>query len=204
MSKQAIMKLCSVIISILIIIILTACSISSNQPETLKESKTDVTENDKNPSDSLNDKDLTNGDDESGALSPTSFSAYLPPEFMAYFEGHRLSVEDNPVIGTYKTTSGCIMILLSKGYYVWQDTADSPAITGSYEIFEGTVKAQDDGENTFILESDTGSLYTVIVTFDEGQNASAGTVQVFDYIDDSEYYVTDLLNNIWFEAVKIV
>ena len=151
------------------------------------------------------------GDDGQGAGGPDAegadqplFSESLPEEFMAFFKGHEMSGDDNPVIGTYITTSGCIMILLPGGLYAWQDSTDgekTPAIGGRYEIFEGTLHGET-GE--YVLESDTGPLYTVIVTFNAGHNAMPGTIQIFDYYDEEMYRVTDLINNIWFEATRIL
>ena len=122
---------------------------------------------------------------------------------MSLFKGHELSIDDNPVIGVYETTSGCNMSLLPGGFYFWKDTPDAPTITGTYEIFEGTADGRDGAGGTFALESDTGPLYTVIVTFMEGQGASPGTIQVFDYYSEEVYRVTDLFNDIWFEATRI-
>jgi hypothetical protein len=112
-----------------------------------------------------------------------------------------LSVDDNPVIGEYQTTSGCIMILMKGGNYTWQDKPDDPnVIRGTYEIFEGTLDGREDSSDTYTLESETGPVYTVIITFDEGQDSTEGTIQVFDYQNDDLYYVSDLVSGIWFEA----
>ena len=141
-------------------------------------------------------------DEKSGSEEPSTkpSDTLFPAEIMELFKGHELSLRDNPLIGTYTTTSGCTMILMSGGRYSWQDSPQARVITGTYEIYEGTFGGGT-GQN-YILESSTGPLYTVFVTFDAGQNASEGTVQVFDYRSDNLYYVTDLLNNIWFEATK--
>ena len=149
----------------------------------------------------LRDNEL---DEESDILRPTPFSTYLPIEFMAFYEGHELPIEDNPVTGIYRTTSDCIMVLMAEGQYIWQDSPDTTAITGFYEVFEGSLKGQEDGKNLFVLESDTGPVYTVIVTFNEGQGTMGGTIQVFDFIDDEVFYVTDLFNDIWFRAFRVI
>ncbi len=132
---------------------------------------------------------------------PTTFSESLPPEIMEPYKDHELFLDNNPLIGTYKTTSGCTMILQADGNYSWQDSPASPVITGTYELYEGTVSGQGDTMQ-YLLESATGPLYSVFVTFNPGQNASAGTIQVFDYQREGTYNVTDLMNGIWFEATR--
>ena len=130
----------------------------------------------------------------------------LPPEVMAYFEEHELSVDDNPLTGMYTTTSKCVIMLMPGGFYSWQDSPDAsktPAITGTYEIFAGTLSARP-GDDLYMLESDTGPLYTVFITFEEKENVSPGTMQVFDYQSDDLYYVTDIVNDIWFEATLML
>jgi len=138
---------------------------------------------------------------EGGADVSPPFSTFLPDEFMSGFKGHELSVDDNPLIGVYETTSGCIMILMTGGGYIWQEPIEVPAITGSYEIFEGTVDGKNGG---FALESETGPLYTVIVTFRDENAATPGTIQVFDFYKEGVYRVTDLFGDFWFEATRIV
>ena len=135
-----------------------------------------------------------------GDLLPEPFSTLLPPEYMARFEGYELPPYDHPMLGAYETTSGCIMILMSNGIYLWQENAEVPAITGLYEAFLGTVSHEDEG---LIFESDTGPLYTVIITFLDENAAMKGTIQVFDYYKEDVYRVTDLINDIWFEATRI-
>jgi len=185
-----------------VVVVLTACGTMQNQNALTGEAQTVVPEYDTSTPESLGDDKVN--EDESDISRPDPFSKDLPPEFMAFFEGHELPIEDNPMNGIYQTASGCIMILMSEGYYVWQDPIeDATAITGYYEIFEGTVKGQDNGKNVYTLKSDTGPLYTVIVTFNEGQASMPGTIQVFDYIDEGFYYVTDMINNIWFEVTRI-
>ena len=137
--------------------------------------------------------------DESPSAQPSG--TFFPAEITDPFKGHEVSIADNPLIGTYTTTSGCTMILMADGRYSWQDTPQATPITGTYEIYEGTFSGGMD-EDHFVLESDTGPLYTVFVTFDAGQAAADGTIQVFDYQSDGVYYVTDLMNNIWFEATR--
>jgi len=135
-----------------------------------------------------------------GMPMPEPFSSVLPPEFMAHFEGFDLPSYDHPLLGAYETTSGCIMILMSNGIYLWQENAEVPAITGLYEVFLGTVAHEEEG---IIFESDTGPLYTVIITFLDENAAMEGTIQVFDYYKEDVYRVTDLINDIWFEATRI-
>ena len=134
-------------------------------------------------------------------ISSELFSAFLPDEFMSKIKGHEMSVNDNPLIGTYETTSGCIMILMTGGYYIWQDPMEVPAVTGIYEIFEGAI---DGNTDEFSLESETGPLYTVIITFRDEYAAMYGTIQVFDFYKKGVYRVTDLINDFWFEATRIL
>ncbi|MDR1798089.1 MAG: hypothetical protein LBR44_11785 [Clostridiales Family XIII bacterium] len=130
------------------------------------------------------------------------FSAYIPSAVMDLLEGHELDPADSPVVGAYTTTSGCLMTLLEDGGYRWQDTPDAPVITGSYEVYEGTAKNLDDGSLEYVTESDTGPVYTVFVTFDEGQGTMPGTVQVLDTYTKDVYRVTDIVNSIQFEATR--
>ena len=144
--------------------------------------------------------------DEEDAAGQPLFSSILPEEFMAFFRGHELPAGDNPVTGAYSTTSGCLMTLTTSGVYTWQDYPDDPdsiMITGTYELFEGTIQGLDDGSADYVFESETGPLYTVIITFDGGQGAAAGALQVFDYYKEDVYRVTDLINEIWFEATRV-
>ena len=210
------MKMRMIILAVLVMAMLTACATRDEAPDGLPDEVQDWVQDESGDAsqdgsgDGLQDE-VQEGDDGQGAGGADAeeadqplFSESLPEEFMAFFKGHEMSGDDNPVIGTYVTTSGCIMILLQGGLYAWQDSQDgekTPAIGGRYEIFEGTLYGET-GE--YVFESDTGPLYTVIVTFDGGQNAAPGTIQVFDYYNEDMYRVTDIMNNIWFEATRIL
>ena len=142
------------------------------------------------------------GDNE-GVPAGASFSTLLPPEFMAHFKGHELAIDNNPLLGTYTTTSECIMILLPTGMYVWQENQDVPVITGTFELFRGAVGVSGNNSDAFTLESDTGPLYTVIITFTDEHAAQYGTIQVFDFYKEGVYRVTDVINDFWFEATRV-
>jgi len=131
---------------------------------------------------------------------PPPFSLQLPNEFMEHLEGRELPIDGHPLLGAYETTSGCIMVLMANGIYLWQEDAEVPAVTGVYEVYRGTVNEEKGG---LLLESDTGPLYTVIITFIDENAAMPGTIQVFDYYKKDVYRVTDLMNDIWFEATRI-
>jgi len=185
-------------IAVFLAVALCACGVASNESESDSEATTDsIAEARDVPDEEAADDDSSPADTD----TTVKFSDNLPEEVMALLKEHKLSVDDNPVIGEYQTTSGCIMVLLEGGKYTWQDKPDDPnVIRGTYEIFEGTLDGREDSSDTYTLESETGPIYTVIITFDEGQDSVEGTIQVFDYQNDNLYYVSDLLTGHWFEA----
>jgi hypothetical protein len=108
-------------------------------------------------------------------------------------------------MGSYITTSGVKMDLGEGGFYSWDERDLGGAlVTGRYEIYEGTPKGNDDGSFEYVYESETGPIYTVLIDFDQSDANSAVDVaiQVFDRYSDDVFRVTDILNNIWFEATR--
>lgn len=183
-----------VVLTAVVLGMLFGCGAPSQQSSAEVEQSTETKE-----IDAIQDED--EAQDEAAASSSSLDAFGMPPEIRDLFEGHELSLSNNPLLGTYTTTSGCVMVLMEDGSYSWQDTPDTPALTGKYFIYEGSLDGRSNTE-AYSLESDTGPLYTVFVLFDKGQGASDFTVQVFDYQNNELYYVSDLVNGIWFEANK--
>jgi hypothetical protein len=124
--------------------------------------------------------------------------------FEKQFKAHVLPLKDNPVIGTYRTSGGVLLTLTESGEYRWEE-ADY-LVKGEYRVSEGTI-----GQDEYVLESDTGPLYTVLVNlqtsgdFEEGQikpNTEV-SVWVFDFYNTDVWRVTDMMSGTQFEATRI-
>ncbi|MDR0852904.1 MAG: hypothetical protein LBN34_00855 [Clostridiales Family XIII bacterium] len=121
--------------------------------------------------------------------------------------GHDVDVSESPVAGSYTTTSGCKVELGEDGSYRWEEP-DGVFLKGSYELFEGTPV----GGGEYVTESETGAIYTVVVYYDlveeanleEKQVIPASDVSVFVYdtYDKDVFRVSDLMNDIQFEATR--
>jgi hypothetical protein len=120
--------------------------------------------------------------------------------------GHEMPLEGNPVAGIYITTSGVNLMINEDGSYSWDETNIGGAkVVGTYTIYEGTLKELDDGSNEYVLESDTGPVYTLLIEFDQTLGASTPfTIQVFDKYTEDVFRVTDLQFGTQFEATDYV
>jgi hypothetical protein len=165
---------------------------SSSQEQADSENLSDKTSDSPASSNSSNSSDSSNS---SSTQDEESFEQQL--------ENHALPLTGNPVIGTYRTSGGVLLTLTEAGEYRWQE--QDYLVKGEYQVSEGTVSG--DG---YILESETGPLYTVIVKlqttgdFEEGQIAPnvEASILVFDFYSTDVWRVTELMTGVQFEATR--
>ena len=132
------------------------------------------------------------------SAKPDMLSDTILMEFIDLFDGYELSVDDNPLLGIYETESGANMVLMPGGGYLWQDLGETAEfIEGEYRIFLGAIG--DSGE--IVTETETGPVFTVIIVFSDKVSF---TVQVFDDQGGDVFYITDIMNDFWFEAKWVV
>jgi hypothetical protein len=129
-------------------------------------------------------------------------------KFNGFLDGHELALAGNPVLGSYRTTSGCKVEFKEDGSYRWEES--DVFLLGRYEIYEGTPTPG--GAEEYTYKSDTGSIYTIVVYYDDPEDlapnqvvpASEISIFVYDTYTTDVFRVTDLMNNLWFEATAII
>ena len=149
--------------------------------------------------------DATRSDEQSKTIddSQNSSSNLDGNAVSKLFEANQIPLEGNPVIGDYITSGGVHLTLTENGDYRWEEPTGF--VLGKYTVSKGTLSA--DG---YVYESETGSLYTVIVELQttgamlEGQIKPSVSLSmlVFDYYDSNVWRVTELMAGVQFEATR--
>jgi hypothetical protein len=153
-------------------------------------------------------KEETQGEDsQDTATADTDNNQGESKDIEALLGGHEIAIEGSAVVGSYTTTSGCKVELGSNGSYRWAEP-DGAFLKGNYKLYEGT--PGEGGE--FVMESKTGKLYTLFVKYDmtagaaleenQVEPAMEFSIFVYDTYTDNSFMVTDLINNIYFEATR--
>ncbi|MCL2492785.1 MAG: hypothetical protein FWF33_01935 [Clostridiales bacterium] len=139
-----------------------------------------------------------------GAGGSSGTGADMTPEALkTALGGHEMPLKGNPVAGNYIMTSGGTLAIAENGSYIWDERGvGGSLITGTYELYKGTLQKLDDGTSNYITESTTGPVYTLFVTFNQDSSGQSApfTIQVFDTYSADVFRVTDLVYGMQFEA----